>query len=367
MKTLRDIDKNFAQEMSVDMAGRIAYDVCREPFCVHGLVLPENENDVFRRMPLEIAQSISGGITVLHEHTAGGRVRFATDSARIAICAEVSDYDTVPSFSLSGRVGMDLYEITDGTEKFRMHFQPSVKTNARVEGEYKFSDTRMRDFTLYMPSYSSVKKLLVILDEGAMIKQGKEYKHTKPVVYYGSSITQGASSSRPGTAYPNIIARKLDTDYINLGFSANAKGEVNMAKYISTLDMSICVLDYDYNAPTAEHLRKTHYPFYEIIRNAQPDLPIIFVSKPNYHTGTPKCSLAENEERRCIILESYNRARENGDKNIYFVDGKDVAGVFEADDNMTVDGCHPNDIGFLSMAKLIGDQIEQIFEGNKGV
>ena len=101
---------------------------------------------------------------------------------------------------------------------------------------------------------------------------------------------------------------------------------------------------------------------YEIIRKAQADLPIIFMSKPNYNTATAKFDISDNERHRQLIMGNCERARENGDENVYFVDGKMVSEVFGAGDDMTVDGCHPNDIGFLSIAKLVGDTIEEILD-----
>lgn len=68
---------------------------------------------------------------------------------------------------------------------------------------------------------------------------------------------------------------KFDTDFINLGFSGNAKGEQEMTDYIKKLDMSVFVMDYDANAPTPEHLEATHKKMFKGIREVQPDLPII--------------------------------------------------------------------------------------------
>ena len=57
-------------------------------------------------------------------------------------------------------------------------------------------------------------------------------------------------------------------------FRGGAKGETVMAEAIAKLDMAVFVYDYDYNAPNAAHLLKTHEPFFQIIRKAQPDLPV---------------------------------------------------------------------------------------------
>ena len=46
------------------------------------------------------------------------------------------------------------------------------------------------------------------------------------------------------------------------------------------------------------------------------------------------------------------------DKNVYFVDGKKMFGK-EDRDMCTVDGSHPNDLGFLRMA----DMVEPVLRG----
>jgi hypothetical protein len=133
-------------------------------------------------------------------------------------------------------------------------------------------------------------------------------------------------------------------DYVNLGFSGCGKAEDTMIEYLKVLSTSVFVSDYDYNAPDPEYLRNTHYKLYEAIRQAHPDIPYIMVTKPDHH-GTPT-----DYARRQVVMESYMKARENGDENVYFIDGT----MFFAGDEFdahTVDGCHPNDLGFYRMAK----------------
>ena len=51
----------------------------------------------------------------------------------------------------------------------------------------------------------------------------------------------------------------LDFDFINYGLSGNAKAEKEVAEYLSKIDASVFILDYDHNAPDVDYLRKTHY------------------------------------------------------------------------------------------------------------
>ena len=212
----------------------------------------------------------------------------------------------------------------------------------------------MHDITIHFPLYAGVKEFLVGVDGAATVEAATPYRLEKPVVYYGSSITQGGCASRPGNSYQAMISRNLNLDYVNLGFSGSAKGEETMAQYISTLDMSVFVYDYDYNAPTPQHLRQTHQKMFQIIRDRNPQLPILILSRPRYR-------LVEHEkERLSIIRKTYEDAIASGDQNVYFIEGPTL--MHYAQDGGTVDAVHPNDLGFFSMAKMITKTLKPILE-----
>ena len=189
--------------------------------------------------------------------------------------------------------------------------------------------------------------------------EARPYRDIKPVVIYGSSIVHGTAASRPGNIYPLVISRQLNVDVRNLGFSGNAKGEKVLAEWMATLPMSVFVCDYDYNAPTVEHLNETHYAMYETIREKNPELPYIMISRPNYWT----LIRAQEEvlQRRDVVMTSYLKARQSGDKNVYFIDGMSFFRG-EHQYEYTLDGVHPNDAGFLQMAEGIGTVIRHVLE-----
>ena len=117
--------------------------------------------------------------------------------------------------------------------------------------------------------------------------------------------------------------------------------------------MKMFVFDYDHNAPNAEHLQKTHEKFFKTVRAANPDLPIIMMSA----VTLPRFS-DNRAKRREIIYNTYKNAKDSGDKNVYFLDGSREFGPYE--DFGTVEGCHPNDLGFAVMAKSLINLIEKI-------
>ncbi len=215
---------------------------------------------------------------------------------------------------------------------------------------------QMTDYIINFPLYNNVSSLHIGVSRTAQFETPASYRDVPPVVFYGSSITQGGCASRPGNCYQNFLSRWLNLDYINLGFSGNGKAEDTIVQYMNALPMSVFVSDYDHNAPTPEYLQNTHYKMYETIRKAHPTLPYIMISKPDFNPHDPR---TDDIERRRIVMESYCRAVANGDNHVYFIDGAALFSGFERD-ACTVDGVHPNDLGFYRMAQGIYPVLKDI-------
>ncbi len=291
--------------------------------------------------------------------TSGGRLRFTTDAKKIKLKVKLGSAHKSDHFANTGVCGFDVYlrfavasdDITDSKASFKYKYHCTVFPSETPEhtGEIPLSGKKT-EVMINLPLYSGLEKLLVGFPEDALLLQASPYSIEDPLVFYGSSITQGGCASRPGMAYPAIISRSLDVDIINLGFSGSALGEEYMSSFIADLKMSAFIMDYDHNH-SYEGLVQTHYPFYEKIRKAQPDLPIVFVSKCDYLPERP-----DDERRRQLIMGNYKRALSEGDKNVYFVDGSLFFGS-ENPFDYTVDGLHPTDLGFKAMADGILEQI----------
>lgn len=340
----------FSQEgLKIKEKDIVFYNVKQKPFSIHGL--PKN-SDGFRRLPNKISEKVPG----VKPHcftSAGVRVRFETDSPYVAIRVKHSYYSFgSPNQSKIAFCGMDMYTSVNGKQHFQSNFMPPLDTSEGYEGIKHLSDGN-KQITLYLPILAEVYDLEIGIKTGSVLNSHPDYSVKRPVVFYGSSITQGIAASRPGNLYEGMISRYLDCDFVDLGFSGSCKGEAVLAEYISELEMSALVLDYDYNAPDAEYLKNTHEPFFKIIRKAQPKLPVIFVTRPD-----PKIS-EDAEERRSVIMQTYLNARDSGDRHILFVDGRSFFGNAGISD-CTVDGCHPNDLGMYFMARSIGDALERL-------
>ncbi len=349
MKKLKieEIDKNFIVKDETVKEGTRVYDVREAPFSVHGVLSTSDGERAFCRMDTEAAARVSDGVAFLNTNCAGGRVRFQTNSSYIAVKAILKNIGKMPHFALTGSAGFDLY--SDKTHLTT--FQPRFDITNELFGEYSCDGREMVEYTLNLPLYSGVKEIYIILDEDAVVQKAAPYQTDKPIVFYGSSITQGGCASRPGTAYTAILSRRLHLDYINLGFSGSAKGEEEMAQYIAGLDMSAFVLDYDHNAPTIEHLMQTHKRFFEIVRKAHPNLPIICITQP-----IPRYQ--DHKERAQVIEKTVLEARQSGDTNVCFLNMMEYLDKKGVLNEASVDKSHPNDLGFFFMAEAVEEMMK---------
>ena len=352
------IDANFAT-VSAKCDDVKFFDVREAPFEIYGLYNPTDE-PVFKRLPDDIGLNTNSGVSHLYKNTAGGRVRFSTDSDYVIVRAFMHNFTEFAHMTRLGVRGFDLY-IDDpmlGTSDFYGIFMPPKDIESGFEEIIKFKTRKFRYITINFPLYNSLDSLHIGLQESATLGGGAKYANELPVVFYGSSITQGGCASRPGNCYQNIISRKLNMHYINLGFSGSGKAEDIIVDYMAGLDMKIFVSDYDHNAPNPDYLASTHYKMYEKIRAKNPDIPYVMITRPDFRKPHEE-GLNDSKARRAIIEESYRRARESGDENVYFVDGESF---FEGEyaDCCTVDYCHPNDLGFSKMATVIGGLLEKL-------
>ena len=340
------IDPNLVVPTQLDKPDIRFYSVLEEPFRVYGVFY---EDGRFRRMPEAVAREVSPGVLSLHDRTAGGRVRFRTDSPYIAVSLRLGTVSLYSHQSTVGSAGLDLY--LESENRCVKSFIPPRDVGDHFESVIDLKLTGLQEYTINMPLYAGVVSMHIGLAEGARLLPPKPLPCNKKVVFYGSSITQGGCASRPGNSYEAMVARRFGFDYVNLGFSGNAKGEDAMAAYIAGLDMDVFVLDYDHNAPNPEHLAATHERMFRTVRAAHPDIPIVMMGRPKYYVNQ------ETQRRMDIIRQTLENARAAGDENVYFLDGPTLMALCGEDG--LIDACHPNDLGFASMAKALGDLFEK--------
>lgn len=357
-----DIDKNLKISGVEVPKNTVWLDAKSKPFNLYG-VFYDAESSWYLRMPKNIAKNVSKSIEALNRNTTGGRIKFKTNSPYIAIKAVMENSQPMPHMALTGQSGFDLFvKDSDGYDRYCYTFIPPYSmTNGycsvynvsrRYYDSYLPYTDKVLEYTINFPLYDGVKELYIALDKDAVTLEADGYRNLKEMVFYGSSITQGGCASHPGNSYPAMVSRALNIDFINLGFSGNCLGESVMADYIADLDMSVFVCDYDHNSYNPQHTRDTLPYFYKKVREKHPTLPFVFVSNTD-----AKIHPSVFVPRREAVAEAYNNALSTGDKNVYFIDGTTLFGD-DGWDLCTVDGCHPNDLGFFRMAQGITETIK---------
>ena len=355
MKRIEDIDHHFKINADIPRDYRF-FDPRQEPMQLYGLA--PNDQGSYCRLPLDFLKECNDGVKVLAWHLAGACVRFSTDARGLAVIWSLKDKGNMPHFTACGQSGLELFEESDeGVVQIR-NFIPAMDTGsfgcALNQSAFTPLPGGLRHYVLYFPLYNGLDELMLGFPPDARVEKGRTPRIEKPIVFYGSSITNGASATHAGNAYVSIVCRRLDASFLNLGFSGSARGEESIARYIAGLDMSLFVMDYDHNAPDAAHLEATHERFFRIVREAQPDLPIALISKPDFDIDPEG-----NAARRAVIRRTYEHALAAGDARVRFIDGETLFGTTERRDCL-VDGTHPNDLGFRRMANAITPVLREL-------
>ena len=311
-------------------------------FTINGLPwLAENKGELIR-LPRRLEPQIPAPVWNLGLSPSGGRIRFRTDSTRIAIRVEYPSPPNMSNMHAFGQTGIDVY--IDGAYRSTAIAPKDAAKGKTVEHVYfEGLPKQNREITLYLPLYKPAIVIAIGLDDDAKTAAPLRFANLKPVVFYGTSITQGGCASRSGLSYQAILARQLNIDFVNLGFSGNGRGEPAVASMTAEIDASLFVLDFSQNNSTIESLSEAYEPFLKTVRDKHPRTPIVAITPIASSTNSPRFA-----EYRQHIREVINRHITNGDKLLTLVEGYSLLGPSQLDG--LVDGVHPNDLGFQWMA-----------------
>ena len=306
---------------------------------VHGLPWFAEDSPVLRRLPGRMKDKLRKPVWDLAQHPSGGRLRFRTDSTRVSIAAQSADTGNMHHMTLVGQSGFDCY--ADG--EYVNSAWPD-KTG-KIEKTWSVGAARaMRDVVIYLPLYKGVAIREIGVEAGAKLEAPTAYALPKPVVWYGSSITQGGCASNAGLSAQAILGRRLNTDFVNLGFSGNGLGEPELAEAVAELDAVAYVLDF-WGNPTPEVYEKNLPPFVDVVRKKHPGTPILVTGPiwfPGEALGGP---LAEAQQRKRAFGRAFvEERRKAGDAGIEWVDGLQMLNREQGAG--LVDGIHPNSLGF---------------------
>lgn len=309
---------------------------------VEGKAWSDTEN-FWERLPLRAKNQVPPVVWGLSKHTAGLCVRFVTDATTIAAAWDGAVKLRMNHMALSGSAGLDLYRREGNQWRYVATGRPREEFTTQVlVGIWPGRElpAGRREYLLYLPLYHPVTELKLGIPPDATLARAPQRpaSRQKPIVFYGTSITQGGCASRAGMCHTAILGRWLDRPIINLGFSGSGKGEFEMAQLVAEIQAACFVLEPLPNM-TVDQVRERLPRWIEILRQAHPRTPIVLVMNP---------LKSEGDEQNRALAAVFRRARKAGVKHLYLMP---ATGQLAGKENGTVDGVHPTDLGFYRMAE----------------
>jgi len=303
------------------------------------------------RIPDRLKSKCPPAVWGLSRNSSGICFRFSTDSRKVRVRWIVRDPRlSTHNMTGAGRSGIDVYRQDEKTGAWKFHrgCRPMSPTN-----ELDFAWTPGLACMIYLPLYNTVEKFEVGLLKGSSVKPlpPRATGVAKPVVCYGTSITQGASASRPGMAWTAQAARRADVPFVDLGFAGNGKMELSMVDVVAEIDASIYVLDCLWNMDP-KMVEERFEPFLRELRKRRSTTPILCAEDcSTFRDRTEKGLLAEK------IVEKLKAEDPMLWKDLYFIPNTEQ---MLRDGEETVDGCHPNDWGMTHMGEGFANRYRQI-------
>ncbi len=344
---IEELDPNFAARDAAD-SELLWYNIAGLE--VEGLGF-EATGEYLCRLPLRAYKVVNDNNWYLAHNSAGVYVRFVTDAPRLAARWTLRHESlAMPHMPALGVSGLDLYVLADGTWKWAAVGIPQQFPDNSVELLGNL-ESKERQFMLYLPLYNGVNAVALGLPAGARLAKAPEWPGGpyKPIVFYGTSITQGGCASRPGMVHTSILSRRLQRPVINLGFSGSAWAEPEFAQFLAELEPSVYVLNPLPNmSPT--QVEERIEPFVKIIRAARPATPIVLVEdfiRQSAHLRPAPDEKSRQGRMNIPLKAAYQRLLDAGVENLIYFEGTHLYGH---DWESTVDGAHASDLGFMRMA-----------------
>lgn len=294
-------------------------------------------------------------------YSTGLAVLFETDSRTIRARWTTGSGNSGDNMAAIGQKGLDLYIMKDGRWVFAGVGRPAMKKAPFSHHESKIvSDMPEgnKQCLLYLPLFDRTDCLEIGIDEESEIRSlANPFSHR--IVVHGSSITHGASASRPGMTYPARFGRDNGLYCMNLGFSGTCELQKEYAEYLADIeDVDAFIFD-TFSNPDAGEIRERFDEFVDIVRRAHPDVPMIFLQTVRRETRNFSMSKEEYDAAKQAAAVQEVTERMKTDRHIYFIDSADFLGNEHI---ATADGTHPTDLGFTYMLEAMSPKIKKILK-----
>lgn len=347
MKLIRPTVSNLSSLQATAFTDKIAWHDA-SVLGVEGQGWKEGLLRTYDRLPAQAKEVVSRNIWNYSRESAGISVRFITDATTIHIRYALKSGNLshgLGDFSNMAGSGFDMYALVPAPKSSKMVWcwaggnKPKKQSGISRLAHGLAPGKRM--YLINFPNYNKVKELAVGVPFKANLEKVAPRKDN-PIVFYGTSITQGGASSRPGLAIPSQIGRKLDIPIINIGCCGCGRMDMPVVEFLAELDLAVYVIDCLPNM-TAAMVEKRTAPLVNRLRKDHSDKPILLVEEhdhpsPSLFPG----STAKIKKKQEVLRAEYDKLVKSGVKNLYYLKGGDLIGH---DSEGTGDSIHPNDIG----------------------
>ena len=302
----------------------------------------------FDRLPASAKGKVTSAVWNLSRNSAGMVVHFKSDATTLwANYTLRSERLAGANMTAIGASGIDLYA---RDEQGRWRWVGVTRPDKRIVRQEIISGLKpgFREYAAYLPLYNSVDDLAIGVPPGAKFEPLAP-RAAKPIVFYGTSITHGASASRPGMCHPAILGRRFDRPVINLGFSGNGRMDAAVGEFLVQIDAAVYVIDCLPNM-SAALVRERAVPLVKQLRAARPDTPIVLVEdRRNTNAWILPARNQHHTDNHAALREAYDTLKKEGVKGLHYLGGDDLMGH---DAEGATDGSHPSDLGFVRHADL---------------
>ncbi len=356
-KRIEELDANLRVEAAAN-TGLQWLAATDSRLTMRGLAWWASNGGAFRRLPAQAEGIVRADVWQLAQCPAGACLDFCTDTTDLAVRVTNIDSGVMPHMPGTGSNGLILYTRVAGQWRPWRTATPDQASASFERDLFRGEPARMREYRLHLPLYKELCSLELGFASNAQFLPPTPLTLPNPVVYYGTSITQGGCASTAGSDFVSTLGRLLNLEMVNLGFSGNGRGEPELARLLAEIDAALYVLDYAANT-TVDGLRATLPAFIDILRMEHPRTPIL-LQGPICFGGNMYSQV--QRAQRDIMMEVYLDCRKRGDAAIHFVDGFSLLPF--GTDAVYVDNVHPTDHGFQLMAERLAPAITLILFGD---
>ncbi len=362
MPDIKKIDTNFANKETTEVLKELN-PKNTDLISVYGLNWFK-EDKRFVRFPKytdEMIKNLAEGLHYLVEQPSGCMLAFRSNTSTLKIRVKLGHTFNMSHMPFTGQGGCDVYI---GTKREDLVFFRTASYHYSLK-EYEFTyftnwEKKERLYLINLPLYAGVEDIFVCVDIDSIVKAEKDLFPKGKIVCYGTSITQGGCASRAGMSYTNAISRRTGYEVLNFGFSGNGRGQKEVAEILASIDdVKMYILDYEANA-TLPMLKDTLDNFINILREKYPNVPILVLSKIRMSVENHVIDNYNEQLSRLKFQRSVVNKHKKYDNNIHFFDGHKLLGKYQND--ATVDGSHPTDLGFMMITENLEKQIKKILK-----